>query len=116
MMNKKLLYVTTAVIIIQPFFTWWIILPITAITGWFSKTMKSAIINGSGSVAFAWSLIFLYKYFFGGSILTRRVAEMLTLQNSFNLFFVTVLFASIAGMLGSICGYYFFQLRNKLQV
>ena len=113
-MNKSLLFITVAVLIIQPFVQWWIIIPITAINGWFSKNKKSAIISGSGGVSIAWGILYLYKYFSGGIILTARIAELMQLHNSIILFVVTVSFAAIFSVLGSLCGYYFWQLRNQI--
>lgn len=112
-MNKKLFSITFAVLVLQPFVQWWIIIPITAINGWFSMNKKSAIISGTGGVALAWGILFLFKYFTGGSILTARVAEMMQLHNSLILLIVTVLFAAIYSLFGSLIGFYFWQLRNQ---
>ena len=113
-MSKRICIVIIMVLVIQSFTPWWIIIPIAAINGWFSLNKRTAIISSLCGVCSAWGLMFLFRYFNGGSILVYRISEMLNLYNGIFLFGITIGIAAAFALLGSICGFYLWRLKNKV--
>ena len=107
-MSKGILVLLT-VILILPFFPWWILWLILMFFGWFAADYKESIFYSAVIAVISWSVKFGLG-FTVGSVLMNRMAVMMGLGSALYLILISLILAGILGGLSGISGYHIKQL------
>tara|TARA_B100001250_G_C19637854_1_gene716820 strand:- start:536 stop:883 length:348 start_codon:yes stop_codon:yes gene_type:complete len=95
---------------------WWFVVITSSMAGLISKSYLSSILNGFLCGALPWLVMFLYKLYNGGELITNRVSAMIGFEHWIGAMIVTILIGGICGLLGGLCAYNFKKaFKNQLR-
>jgi len=111
-MWKRIVLFWVIGLVVLYFTPWWSLAILAALFAYGISTLKKAILMGIWGGAGVWGLMFVYRYYWGGEILTQRMAAMFGLPSAWLMGLLTVILAGMIGGLAAFSCYWVRDLRR----
>lgn len=93
--------------LLQFFLPWWTLAIVAFGCAFFlGKKSVPSFLSGFFGCGIVWLLMSLFIHFTKGDVMTNRIVELISLPDSWIIYFITFLVAAIVGGLASISGFY----------